>query len=135
MAITVVSAFESATPFSTTFYATHDGQAGNSLSLSHAWVQSYTADGPLRNLLMRTYTGQIDARDKILGSIKSVIGGDALSRGLDVVIIPRDSVATVPWGFDVNVDNDGFPTLTITGIAAAASVALYRLEYRHSIDR
>lgn len=133
--MTITAALASPTPLSLTAAVGHDGAAGNSLTITNAELQAAMVAGPLKRLFSRTYADQSAARAAILNGVVTAIGGDVQSRGIDVTIMPRDSVATVPWGVDIGVDGALLPTLIVTGIAAAASVALYRIEFRHSLTR
>lgn len=135
MAITAV--FQpNPTPYSVTVIATHDGAAGDDLTIANATIlAALVSQGPLRRLFSRTYDKQGDARAAILEGEVASIGGDQDSHGIDVYIMPRDIVAS-RWAVDVDVDGNLLPRLIILGLAGqGASTCLYRLEFRHSITR
>lgn len=135
--MTITAAFQNnPTQQSVTIIATHNGAAGNSLTITNAQIlAALPANCPLRTLFEQEYASQAVARAQILNGEGVQLENDPFSRGIDVIITPRDSVATGPWGVDVDVDVDNLPTLILTGIAGAASICGYRLEYRHSATR
>jgi hypothetical protein len=131
MAITA-DILDDPTPYSVSIEATHDGAAGNSVTIANATLVAAMADGPLKRLFEQTYDSASNAQRAILTG--KLLGGRTLG-DINVVIMPTDSVATVPWSVDIDVDGDDLPRLILGGIAGAASRCIYRLEFRHSITR
>lgn len=135
--MTITAVFQpNPTPYSVTVIATHDGLAGDEITIANATILAALANqGPLRRLFSRTYDKQADARAAILEGEVASIGGDQDSHGIDVYIMPRD-ISASRWAVDVDVDGNSLPRLILRALAGQGNATcLYRLEFRHSLTR
>lgn len=126
------------TPGELMYQITHDGAAGDTLTLANATLVADAANGPLKDLLNAVLPAadQANARAKFLGQGVATGGTQGLwEPAAEVDFLPprAAAMANVP-AVDADLDaitaTKGEYNLTL---AAAALVCFMRIKYKHSI--